>query len=381
MTLRVLFISTGLGTGGAERMLVKLIDSLGRRGVECRAASLRDAGTQGIAIRRLGVVVDEFRIDSTAGFLLTPLRVVRMMWTFQPDVVQGWMYHGNLLATFAVLVRPRKCRLFWGIRQTLYNLVSERWLTRQIVRTGAALSRLPEGLIYNCRLSAEQHAAAGYAGDRAIIIPNGFDLTRFRPDQAQRARKRAELGIAPDAPVVGVVARSHPMKDHATLVDAAVHVRAAFPDVLFVLAGTDVDASNALLVSRIAAHQLDRNFLLLGEVSDTENLYPALDVCALSSNWGEAFPNVLGEAMACAVPCVFTDLGEARYIIDDTGATVPIRDPVALAAAISDILGLDAAARRQLGQRARQRVASLFSLDAVCEAYLDHYSSKLLTSA
>lgn len=381
MTLRVLFISTGLGTGGAERMLVKLIDSLSGRGVECRAASLRDAGTQGTAIRRLGVVVDELRINSIVGFLMTPLRIARMMWTFQPDVVQGWMYHGNLLATFAVLVRPRKCRLFWGIRQTLYNLFSERWLTRQIVLTGAALSRLPEGLIYNCRLSAEQHTTAGYAGDRAIVIPNGFDLTRFRPDPARRARKRTELGIAPDAPVVGVVARSHPMKDHATLVDAAVHVRAVFPDVLFVLAGTDIDGSNAPLVSRIAARHLDRNFMLLGEVSDTEHVYPALDVCVLSSSWGEAFPNVLGEAMACAVPCVSTDLGEASHIVDDTGATVPIRDPVALAAAISDILGLDAAARRQLGERARQRVARLFSLDAVCEAYLDCYSIKERTPA
>lgn len=191
MTLRVLFISTGLGTGGAERMLVKLIDSLGRRGVECRAASLRDAGTQGIAIRKIGVEVDELRINSIIGFLMAPLRIARTMWTFSTRCRQGWMYHGNLLATFAGLVRPRKCRLFWGIRQTLYDLSSERWLTRQIVRTGAAFSRLPEGLIYNCRLSAGQHAMTGYAGDRACVIPNGFDLTRFRPDQAQRARKRA----------------------------------------------------------------------------------------------------------------------------------------------------------------------------------------------
>lgn len=376
MTLRVLFITTGLGTGGAERMLVKLLDSLGRRDVECRAVSLRDAGTQGAAIGSLGVVVDELRINSVGGFLMAPFRIAQTMWTFRPDVVQGWMYHANLLATFARLMRPRKCRLFWGIRQTLYDLSSERWLTRQVVRVGAMFSRLPERLIYNCRLSAEQHAAAGYAGDRAIVIPNGFDLTRFQPDQAQRARKRAELGIAPDAPVVGVVARNHPMKDHATLVDAAVGVRQAFPGVLFVLAGLDIDASNVPLASRIAARDLDRNFLLLGEVSDTENLYPALDVCALSSSWGEAFPNVLGEAMACGVPCVSTDLGEAHHLIDDTGTTVPPRDPAALGAAISRILGLEAAARRQLGERARGRVARLFSLDAVGDAYLDQYAIK-----
>ncbi|MBK8338011.1 MAG: glycosyltransferase [Sterolibacteriaceae bacterium] len=381
MTLRVLFITTGLGTGGAERMLVKLIDSLGRRDVECRVASLRDAGTQGIAIRSLGVAVDELRVNSITGFLMAPLRIARMMWIFRPDIVQGWMYHGNLLATFAGLMRPCKCRLFWSIRQTLYNLSSERWSTRQVVRAGAVFSRLPERLIYNSGLSAKQHTAAGYFGDRAVVVPNGFDLTRFRPDQEQRARKRAELGIAPGVPVVGVVARSHPMKDHATLVDAAVRVRQAFPDVLFVLAGSEIDASNVPLVSRIAARELDRNFMLLGEVTDTENVYPALDVCALSSSWGEAFPNVLGEAMACGVPCVSTDLGEARHIIDDTGATVPIRAPAALGAAISGILALDAAARRQLGARARQRVARLFSLDAVCEAYLDCYATKWGTPA
>lgn len=373
MTLRVLFVTTGLGTGGAERMLVNLLESLGRRGVECRTISLLDAGSQGGTIRGLGVVVDELRIDRLAGLLAAPFRIARVMWSFRPDVVQGWMYHGNLGATIAWLL-GRRCRLFWGIRQTLYGLSLERWLTRQLIRLGAVLSRLPQRLIYNSRLSAEQHGAIGYAADRAMVIPNGFDLLRFHPDAVRRRRKRTELGLAPDGLVVGVVARNHPMKDHRSLVEAAVRVRQDLPGVLFLLAGSGIDRSNARLVRLIAGHELEGNFVLLGEVRDTENLYPAMDVCALSSSWGEAFPNVLGEAMASGVPCVATDVGEAPMILGDTGTTVPSRDSAALAEAISRMLGLDDAARRQLGERARERIARLFSLDAVCDAYLSQYA-------
>lgn len=374
MSLRALFVTTGLGTGGAERMLVKLLESLSLHGVESRVISLLDAGTQGDAIRGCGIAVDELAVNSLAGMLFAPFRIVRTMWTFRPDIVQGWMYHGNLVATTAWFFRPRRSRLFWGIRQTLYALTRERWLTRQLIRFGALLSNLPEQLIYNSRLSVEQHAAIGYADGRAVVIPNGFDLQRFHPDLARRSGKRAELGISPGRRVVGVVARFHPMKDHVTLFDAALLVRQTFPDVLFLLAGYGVDAANMRVADEISARELDRNVVLLGEVSDTENLYPAMDVCALSSAWGEAFPNVLGEAMACGVPCVSTEVGEARWILGETGETVPSRDPAALAEAISRMLRLDDAGRHQLGERARARVAQLFSLDAVCSAYLGQYS-------
>lgn len=377
MKLRILFVTTGLGTGGAERMLLKLLESLVRRGVECRTVSLRDAGTQGAAIRALGIELDELRLNRVGGLCLAPFVIARAMRRFEPHVVQGWMYHGNLVATVAWLFGRHRCRLFWGIRQTLYDLSSERWLTRQVIRSGAICSRLAQRLIYNCSLSVEQHAAVGYAGDRAIVIPNGFDLARFRPDPAQRDRTRAELGIAPQTPVVGVVARDHPMKDHATLVDAALLIRRDNPGVVFVLAGSGIDDKNAGLAGRISRSGLERNFLLLGELSDTEKLYPAMDVCALSSCWGEAFPNVLGEAMACGVPCVATDLGEARRILGDSGIVVSPRDPAAMAEAILRLLSLDEASRRELGERARQRVARLFPLDAVCDAYLEQYRASL----
>ncbi|MBK6972150.1 MAG: glycosyltransferase [Sterolibacteriaceae bacterium] len=374
MSLRVLFITTGLGTGGAERMLVKLIESLGCRGVECRTVSLLDAGSQGDNIRDLGVVVDELRMNRVSGMLLALFRIVRVMWSFKPDVVQGWMYHGNLGAMIAWLFRPRRCRLFWGIRHSPYALSQEPWLTRQLIRLGAMLSGLPQRLIYNSRVSVELHSAIGYAAKHAIVIPNGFNLLRFHADPERRNRKRGELGIAPETPVVGVVARNHPMKDHGSLVEAAVRVRQDFPAVLFLLAGSGIDSSNTRLADRIAARGLNPNFLLLGEVSDTENLYPAMDVCALSSSWGEAFPNVLGEAMASGIPCVSTDVGDARLILGDTGTTVPSRDSAALAEAISRMLGLDDAARRQLGERASERIGRLFSLDAVSDAYLGQYA-------
>ncbi len=373
--LRVLVFSTGLATGGAERMLVKLVSQLHGRSCEFAVVSLLDVGTQGSLLLDLGVPVDALRIRRPLALVALPLRLRRCVRRFRPDVIQGWMYHGNLAATIARRLAGSQARLFWGIRQTFYGMAHERLLTRGVIRANAALSAAPQRVVYNSSLSRAQHAAAGFEDERGIVIPNGFDTDQFRPDPARRATARNRLCIPERAEVVGLIARDHPMKDHANFLAAAGRVAQVRPDVFFVLAGAGVDPSSARLQGLVARAGLQGRVRLLGEVADVQQLYPAFDVAALSSAWGEAFPNVLGEALACAVPCVATNVGDAAAIIGEAGRTVPPADSEQLSAAIVDVLNLGPEGRRALGEAGRRRVERYYSLAAVAEHYRALYTS------
>jgi glycosyltransferase involved in cell wall biosynthesis len=356
-------------------MLVRLVSALQERECTCSVISLLDVGTQGSAISQLGIPVHELHVGSPRGLIASAWKLRRLVREFRPDVVQGWMYHGNLAATWAWRCAGRLPKLFWGIRQTFHGMAKEKLLTRWVIRVGAWMSASPEAIVFNSYASAAQHGAAGFRLDRAAIIPNGFDLDKCPTDSAAGLQMRRELGIAAAAPVVGLVARNHPMKDHATFLRAAAELARELPGTRFVLAGRGIDASNVHLATMIDELGLTQSTQLLGEVSTPERLYPAFDILVLSSAWGEAFPNVLGEAMACGVPCVATNVGDAQAIIGDTGRIVPPGDAAALADGIAALLRLPQAERRALGDRARERVRNLYSLGAIADAYLRCYTT------
>src|SRR5665213_316569 len=201
-----------------------------------------------------------------------------------------------------------------------------------------------------------------------IVIPNGFDTRRFRPCPQARREVRDELGIAPDALIVGLVARYDPLKDHATFLRAAAAIVARRPETFFLLCGQNIDSHNRALVEQIQSLGLTGHCRLLGPRRDMQRVYPALDVLA-SSSISEAFPLVVGEAMACGVPCAVTDVGDSALIVGETGKVVPRANPQALARAIEELLAMKADARGQLGQAARQRVCELFDLDSVTQRY------------
>ena len=254
-------------------------------------------------------------------------------------------------------------------------LAAERGLTATTVRLGALFSRGPAAIIYNSRVAAAQHEAIGYCAARRAIIPNGFDCRRFRPDERAREEVRAELRVSREALLVGLIARFHPVKDHATFLQAAAQVARAHPAVRFLLAGTGVTGEQPGLRKLVAEHRLRDRVFLLGERSDVPRLTAALDI-ACSSSWIEGFSNTIGEAMACGVPCVATGDGDTTAeLVAGTGLMVPPRDPAALAQAILRLIDAGAEQRQQLGQAARQRIESEFSLPSIARRYEDLYQA------
>lgn len=371
--MRVLHIITALGVGGAERMLLKLLGAPAMSGVEQRVVALLPGGALTEAMRATGATVDVLNFLGGLPVLAGVSRLVGLTRAWRPDVLHGWMYHGNLGASCAQAALGRSVPLLWGIRQSLPSLQGENAFARAAIYLGRAGSSRPHGLLFNSHTSLRQHQDFGFDVRRAQYLPNGFDTTAFAPAAAARAHWRAAWGAGDDDVVFGLMARHHPTKDHRGFLQAAQRVRASRPDVHFVLAGTGVDANNAALAQDIAATGLGERVHLLGERSDVAAVMAGLDV-AVSSSRAEAFSNAIGEAMSCALPCVVTDVGDSALVLGACGRVVPPREPEALAAAMLDLARLGKPGRKALGDAARARVTAEFSLGAVAGRQLALYT-------
>jgi glycosyltransferase involved in cell wall biosynthesis len=368
--MKICHVITGLGTGGAQAALYRLVQTLRSPDFEHVVVALGAAGNMSTLFAE---AAELHHLGMHPGRLLPHevLRLRRLLRNRHYDVIQSWMYHANLMAAMAGW--GDAAPVVWNIRHSLHALSHEKRATRWVIRAGARLSRRPARIIFNAAVSRTQHVAFGYDAARSVVIPNGFDTAEFAPRPAERARIRAELGIPDAALAVGLVARVHPMKDHATFLHAARRLGEKHPRSIFVLVGEGADGANRELGALIDQLDLRDRVRLCGRRSDIAAIDNALDIAASSSAWGEAFPNATAEAMACGVPCVVTDVGDAPAIVDDTGAVVPPRDPVALGDAWAALAALGAEARRALGQRARARVIRHYAIDAGARRYADLY--------
>lgn len=375
-------VITGLTTGGAETMLLKLL-SASSAGLEHVVVSLGGKGTIGPRITALGVPVHCLGLQRNAPNPFKALSILPLARRIDPQLIQGWMYHGNLMASMAALAlrdnaprnsEPRrKAPVIWNIRQTVYDLRNERWLTARFIRLGARLSAGPAATIYNSQTSAAQHHGLGYRAERRVIIPNGFDCQVLHPDEAARKAVRSELSISDDTVLIGLVARYHPMKDHVGFLKAAGMVVRFHPEARFVLAGTGLSSKQSALAEAVKQNELQDHVILLGERSDIPRLNNAFDIACSASAWGEGFSNSIGEAMACGVPCAVTDVGDSAYIVAESGLVSPPREPQALANAIARLIAMGRSGRQQLGAQARKRVETEFSLPAIVRRYEDLY--------
>jgi glycosyltransferase involved in cell wall biosynthesis len=376
---RLVFIITGLSTGGSETMLLKLLERIDRRRFQPHVFSLSGKGEIGPRIEALGIPVEALGMRPGLPSPLKFHRLVSRLRELQPDMIHTWMYHADLVGSLAARFAGVST-VGWRINHSNLDRALNKRTTLWIVSLCARLShRIPKRILSCSEKAREVHVAAGYAAGKMLVVPNGFDLGRFRPDAAARESVRQELGLGTDVPLVGIVGRYNSQKNVEGFVDAAGAVARSRSDVHFLLAGTGLDAANAALARAVSATAVADRVHLLGRRDDIPRLMAALDVFALSSH-GEAFPNVVGEAMACGVPCVVTDAGDAAEIVGDTGKVVPTGDMAGLAREILGMLELPPAARVALGQRARDRVRDKYDIERVVEQYQEFYESMLKES-
>lgn len=371
---RILHVISGLETGGAEMMLFKLI-STGDGRHHHAVVSLTDRGTiMGERIAGLGVAVYTLGLRAPLPSPVRALSLRSLTRQFRPQLIQGWMSHGNLAASLAGWTQNRP-PVIWGVHQSLHDLARERWLTAAVIRLNARLSNRAATIIYVSQTSRRHHEAMGYHPSNGLVIPNGIDCQAFVPDEDARCQVRNELGVPQDTVLVGLVARYHPVKDQAGFLRAAALVAEVHPSARFVLVGPGIKAQPALL-TLIAQLEIGDRVFLLQERQDMHRFTAALDI-ACSSSVSESFSITIGEAMACGVPCVVTDVGESASIVLDTGRVVPPGAPDALAQAIGDLIAAGRSYRQQLGAAARRRVEKEFSLPEMASRYEAVYEKHL----
>jgi glycosyltransferase involved in cell wall biosynthesis len=378
--LKLLYVISDLSIGGAEMMLYKLLAKTDLVRFEPVVISLIDRGALRERIEGLGVAVHTLKMKPGLPSPLGLWRLIRLMRRLKPDLVLGWMYHSCLAAQLASFFLPRRPRVVWSIHYSISSLASEKRLTAAVIRVCAYLSKLANHLIFVSQASQTQHKSLGFSIDRSSVIPNGINVAEFVPSGAARSSVKAELGLAESDVLIGFMGRYHPMKDHANFLEAAALLSKKCPQVHFLLTGRGVDDQNPWLRRSIRELGLAGQTHLLGERHDIPRIAAALDVFSISS-YGESCPNVIGEAMACEVPCVVTDVGDAGWIVGDTGQVVSPRNARALADAWKDIIDLGLEGRAALGREARSRVVERFTLESVVARYHDLYEAVLATGS
>jgi glycosyltransferase involved in cell wall biosynthesis len=369
--VRVAHVITGLGLGGAEVMLDRLLSAFDAQRVESQVISLT-GGPVASRIRAQHVPLQVLGLSSPLSAMVSIPRLASLLRAQRPDVVHTWMYHADLLGGLAgkLVGIP----VLWALHATTLDPTETNRTTRLLVHSLAKLSKvLPDHVVSCSRVGLESHRDRGYPESRMSVIPNGFDLSRFKPDQQLRQKARASWGFGENEVVVGHVGRFHPQKDHRTLLASAALAHAQDARLRFVCFGTDVTDGNAQLMSWARGSGVLSISRFLGPHASVQEVLPGFDIFVSPARFGEAFPLVIGEAMACGVPCVVTNVGDSALLVGDTGHVVPPAAPAALAEALRAVAALDWEQRRGLGARATQRVKENYALARIADRYSQLY--------
>lgn len=357
-----------MGTGGAERVLYLLCQNLQSK-MDIKVITL-SSGSYVEKINDLGIEVIVLKLDSIFGFCASFLKVIRLTIKFQPDTIQGWMYHGNLFSHILRLFSPNS-KLYLGIRQSLPDIKLEKKCTQIAIKLDSLLARFSSLVIYNSYKGQKDHLEFGYKQNN-IVIPNGVDTEKFKPQAIAKEDLCKKLKIPNDSTLIGIIARFHPVKDHETFIKAAAEFSEINPNAHYILSGQQIDASNQKINNIIANYpELNGKVHLLGAVEKIESITSALDIsvnCSLS----EGMPNNVIEAMASGAIVTVTDVGDSKIIVNNDLLITPTSSPSSLCQTWQKVLELDKASiTSKLVKRAREKFSLNTMISNFEKIYLD----------
>ncbi|MBV1915547.1 MAG: glycosyltransferase [Pseudomonadales bacterium] len=293
-------------------------------------------------------------------------RLIKILRIHSPEVIYSFLGTANLLSVIARCFTHR-LRVVWSVRASNMDLEQYDWLSRLSYRLECRLARYSDLVIANSQAGSKYAVRHGFPADKMAIVSNGIDTETFHIDKPAGKTLRDEWGIAEDERLIGVVGRIDPMKGIPVFLEAAALISKRYPNLHFVWVGTGDQSYTEEMVQLSAELGLNGSLLWAGRHSDMVAVYNALDIASSSSSYGEGFPNVLGEAMACGVPCVVTDIGDSALVVGDTGLVVPAKNSQALADAWGTILSLDSTLLHERAIAIRSRVVDKFSVSALIQ--------------
>jgi glycosyltransferase involved in cell wall biosynthesis len=372
---KVIHIITGLGDGGAEAILVQLIKNQ-HNPSNHTVVSLTDKGKYGEILTDLGVPLITLNLSMSFHSIRSIVKLFKYIKSNDGSTIQTWMYHADLLGGIVSRLAGNR-KVFWGIHNTILDIKKSKFTTILISRINSILSYwVPCRIICCAEYAKDVHVLIGFCEKKIVIVNNGYDTSVFKPNIESGLSLRNKLYIDSDFFVIGMVARFDPYKDHYNLLAAVSLLKKYNVKFKCVLVGEGIIDSNCILTKWIDDMQLSNNIVLLGPRNDIVKIMNMFNIHVLSS-FAEAFPNVLSESMSCATPVVSTDVGDARYIVGDTGWVVPSKDPNALCEAImSAYIEHETPKWNERCQLSRRRVKYLFNVKRMVLSYEAVWSMK-----
>jgi len=370
----IIHVITGLNVGGAEQALKRLLLANSECSQESIVISLTDLGTLGAELKLHGVEVHTLGMKNVFSMPMTLYRLVKLIRLLKPDIVQSWLYHADLIGGVAAKIAGVKY-IVWGIRTT--ELKQGSYITAIIRKLLALLSYfIPSKIVCVAEASKQKHINIGYCASKMVVIGNGFDLNQLQSSSEQRKLLRCSCGLSEEHLVIGSVGRLSQDKGQDIFIKTAALLVKTFPNIRFLMVGRGLDSSNSELMSWLDAARVADKFVLLGERKDVPACLSAMDVFCLHSRT-EGFPNVLGEAMALGLPCVTTNVGDAAFLLSNTGIVASQNTPQSLFNAIEKLLGLSSKERKSMGESAKKRIKLNFTQVQTSRMYHELYRNML----
>jgi glycosyltransferase involved in cell wall biosynthesis len=329
-----------------------------------------DEGVFGAEIRSKGVPIYSLGMKPGVFSPKAFWRLITIVREAKPDVLMTWLYHADFLGMLVGLISGVR-RIYWNIRCSDMSQSFQSVTSLLLLKALVLLSWRPAGVVVNSHAGKEHHIRLGYRPKQWHIITNGVNLDLFQPDPQAKQALCDQIGVPHGTALIGHVARFHPMKDHHTLFSAIAKVLDVEPDIHFVLVGRDVTSENEFFAKELTRHKLTDRVHLLGDRRDVPKIVPGFDLMVLSSAYGEGTPNVLIEGMACGVPCVTTDVGDAALVVGEYGRVVPTGDAEALAREILNWSQLSDEQKADLSRDVRERVEQNYGIAQIIDQYDD----------
>ena len=363
--MKVVHIITGLGDGGAENILYKICkhDHLNKHIV----ISITNKGKYFFILKKMGIKVYCMNIKFYS--ILNFFYLIRLLRLLKPDIVQTWLVHGDFIGGVAARLAGIK-NIIWTILYSKLDISTEKIRTIVLIKILAKLSYVIPKLIVVISKSVQKNCQnLGYQKKKLILIFSGFDLSTFKTNKYQKLLLRKKIKIKKQTPLIGIVARYHPTKDHQNLLNALSKIRSNYIDFYCVFVGYGMDKKNKILINEIKRLQLSANVKLLGANKNIPQIMNGLDINILCSK-SEGFPSVIAEAMACGTPCIVTDVGDSSLIVGKTGWVVPPMDSNKLANSIEKALSkIGKVNWKNRCDQARLRVKNNFEINKMIKSY------------
>lgn len=359
--LKIFLLIRSLNVGGAERQMTTLAAGLRERGYDVKVIVFVSGGALEAELRTKDIPIFDMSRKSYKDLPSIFLKLRKILNDERPDILYSFLPASNIWSGLMKIFQPH-LTVVWGIRASgdMFKKGIWSWLNQ---RAEVWLSKKADWTIANShagRLYIEQR---GYPKDRISVIPNGIDTVRFQPTPAKNLR--GIWGFSSSEILIGMVGRIDPIKNYAIFLEAIALTLTERNDLRFICIGGGEESYVADLKLKAKTLGVDQVLVWAGEVKDMPAVYNSLDVLVLPSS-SEGFPNVVAEAMACGVPCVVTDVGDAAFIVGDTGECFSTKDPIALKNGILSILQ-KISEDKSLQRRVRQRIIESFSVDMLIE--------------